>query len=105
MGQTAKELASYLRGWKSYFGLCQTPSVLERLDAWIRRRLRSLIWKQWKGRAARYRNLRQAGVVAKVAGSVAASSLGPWWMANSPAITRALPNTFFETLGIPRLGG
>jgi hypothetical protein len=46
--QRAKELASYLRGWKSYFGYSQTPSVLKRLDHWIRRRLRSVIRKQWK---------------------------------------------------------
>jgi RNA-directed DNA polymerase len=103
--QTAKELASYLRGWKGYFGFCQTFSVLKELDAWVRRRLRSLIWKQWKGTAARYRNLRKAGVAAKVAGSTAASSRGPWWLANSPAVTYALPNTFFDALGIPRLGG
>jgi RNA-directed DNA polymerase len=47
-----KELASYLRGWKSYFGFCETPSVLHRLDQWIRRRLRSVIWKQRKRRAS-----------------------------------------------------
>jgi RNA-directed DNA polymerase len=46
--QMTKELASYLRGWKSYFGFSQTPSVLRKLDEWIRRRLRSVIWKQWK---------------------------------------------------------
>src|SRR6266446_4276884 len=44
--QMTKELARYLRGWKSYFGYCQTPSVLHGLDQWIRRRLRSVIWKQ-----------------------------------------------------------
>ena len=43
-----KELAAYLRGWKSYFGFCETPSVLQALDQWIRRRLRSVICKQWK---------------------------------------------------------
>src|SRR5208283_3965428 len=43
-----KELASYLRGWQGYFGFCETPSVLQALDQWIRRRLRSVIWKQWK---------------------------------------------------------
>ena len=52
-----KELASYLRGWKSYFGFCQTPSVLQGLDQWIRRRLRSVIWKQWKRRPVRFREL------------------------------------------------
>src|SRR6266480_1415348 len=46
--QMTKELATYLRGWKSYFGFSQTPSVLRKLEAWMRRRLRSVIWKQWK---------------------------------------------------------
>jgi RNA-directed DNA polymerase len=41
--QMTKNLATYLRGWRSYFGFCETPSVLERLDQWIRRRLRSMI--------------------------------------------------------------
>ena len=52
--QMTKELADYLRGWKSYFGFCQTPSVLETLDQWIRRRLRSMIWKQWKRGTVRF---------------------------------------------------
>jgi RNA-directed DNA polymerase len=46
--QMTKELATYLRGWKGYFGFSQTPSVLRKLEEWIRRRLRSVIWKQWK---------------------------------------------------------
>ena len=50
--QMLKELAAYLRGWKSYFGYCQTPWILRNLDYWIRRRLRSMIWKQWKQSSA-----------------------------------------------------
>jgi RNA-directed DNA polymerase len=46
--QLLKELTAYFRGWKSYCGFCQTPSLLQQLDQWIRHRLRSLIWKQWK---------------------------------------------------------
>src|SRR5712671_2432411 len=56
--QMMKELATYLRGWKSYFGFCQTPSLLQQLDQWIRHRLRSMIWKQWKrGKQRRYGQL------------------------------------------------
>ena len=57
-----KELAAYLRGWKSYFGFCQTPSLLKVLDEWIRRRLRSMIWKQWKRGMQRYGKLRHLGI-------------------------------------------
>ena len=54
--QMTKELTAYLRGWKGYFGFCQTPSVLHRLEKWMRRRLRSMIWKQWKRGQVRFRN-------------------------------------------------
>src|SRR5450755_838459 len=60
--QMTKELAAYLRGWKSYFGYCQTPSLLKTLDQWIRRRLRSMIWKQWKRGKQRYAKVRHLGI-------------------------------------------
>src|SRR6202051_3774094 len=52
--QIVKELVSYLGGWRGYFGFCQTPSVLRDLDQWIRRRLRAIVWKQWKRGRTRY---------------------------------------------------
>jgi len=76
--QMTKELASYLQGWKGYFGYSQTPSVLEELDRWIRRRLRSVIWKQRKRRS-------------------------PWRLANSPALSVPFPIAYFDSLGLPRL--
>jgi RNA-directed DNA polymerase len=78
MVQMTKELAAYLRGWKGYFGFCETPSVLERLDRWIRRRLRSVIWKQRKRRSS-------------------------WRLANSPILSTAYPVAYFDSLGLPRL--
>jgi RNA-directed DNA polymerase len=76
--QMTTELAVYLRGWKGYFGFCETPSVLQGLDQWIRRRLRSVIWKQRKRRSS-------------------------WHLANSPALSVAFPNAYFDSLGLPRL--
>jgi RNA-directed DNA polymerase len=58
----AKELGRYLCGWIGYFGQCQTPSVLQGLEEWIRRRLRSVIWKQWKRNPVRFAELRKRGV-------------------------------------------
>jgi RNA-directed DNA polymerase len=78
LSQMTKELASYLRGWKGYFGHCQTPSVLHGLDQWIRRRLRSVIWKQRKRRSS-------------------------WRLANSPALSTTFPNAYFDSLGLPHL--
>jgi RNA-directed DNA polymerase len=99
--QMTKELSGYLRGWKSYFGFSETPSVLEKLDQWIRRRLRSVIWRQWK--RGRYARLRQLGVPRELATTTAASSHSCWRMANSPAMSLALPIAHFDALGLPRL--
>jgi RNA-directed DNA polymerase len=74
--QLTKELAAYLRGWKSYFGFCQTPSLLKALDKWIRHRLRSMIWKQWKRDPARYAKLRQLGIGKDLAAQTAGSPHG-----------------------------
>jgi RNA-directed DNA polymerase len=101
----AEELAQYLRGWIGYFGKCQTPSVLEDLEKWLRRRLRSVIWKQWKRGPVRFAELRKRGVGKDLAAQTAGSAHGPWRLANSPALAFALPNAYFDSLGIPRLTG
>ncbi len=101
--QMMKELVSYLRGWKSYFGFSQTPSVLHRLEAWMRRRLRSVIWKQWKRSKVRYGKLRQRNIGHDLAAQTAGSPHGPWRLANSPALQSALPIAYFDSLGLPRL--
>jgi RNA-directed DNA polymerase len=101
----AEELAQYLRGWIGYFGRCQTPSVLQGLEEWIRRRLRSVIWKQWKRGRVRFAELRKRGVGQDLAAQTAGSAHGPWRIANSPALNFALSNAYFNSLGIPRLIG
>jgi RNA-directed DNA polymerase len=98
-----KQLATYLRGWKSYFGFCETPSVLQALDQWIRRRLRSVIWKQWKRGRLRFRKLCERGVSKALAAQTAGSSHGPFRIANSPAMSYAFPIAYFDSLGLPRL--
>jgi RNA-directed DNA polymerase len=101
----AEELGRYLRGWIGYFGQCQTPSVLQSLEEWTRRRLRSAIWKQWKQSSVRFVELRKRGVDKELAAKTAGSSHGPWRLANSPGLHIALPNAYFDSLGIPRLTG
>jgi RNA-directed DNA polymerase len=101
--QMAEELTRYLRGWLGYFGRCQTPTVLEKLDQWVRHRLRSVIWKQWKWGSVRFAELRKRGVGKDLAAQTAGSAHGPWRLANSPALSKALPNAYFDSLGIPRL--
>jgi RNA-directed DNA polymerase len=99
----ARDLTLYLRGWLGYFGKCQTPSVLQRLEEWMRRRLRSAIWMQWKRGAVRFAALRKRGVGLALASRTAGSAHGPWRLAQSPALTIALPKAYFDSLGIPRL--
>jgi RNA-directed DNA polymerase len=101
--QMTKELATYLRGWKGYFGYCQTPSVLRKLEAWMRRRLRSVIWKQWKRGKVRYVRLRQRNIGHDLAAQTAGSPHGSWRLAHSPALQSALPIAYFDSLGLPRL--
>lgn len=101
--EVAKRLAGYLRGWGRYFGFCQTPTVMRDLDSWIRRRLRCMIWRQWKKFHNRIAELRRRGVSRKEAVLTAMSSKGPWRISHSRAVQVALPNTLFDSLGIPRL--
>jgi RNA-directed DNA polymerase len=98
-----RNLASYLRGWRSYFRFCQTPWVLVNLDSWIRRRLRSVLWAQWKHVGRRWAELEQRGVSRAWAKKTAHSNLGPWRLSHDPSICQALPNAYFAALGVPRL--
>jgi len=99
--QMVKELVTYRRGWLGYFGDCQTPSVLQRLESWLRRRLRSVVWKQGKRGRTRCKELRKRGVSTDLAAQTAGSAHGPWRIANSPALTIALPNAYFDSLELP----
>lgn len=98
-----KELTVYLRGWQEYFGFCQTPSVLQSFDEWVRHRLRATAWKQWKQGRTRFGELRRRGVGKALAAQTAGSAHGPWRLANSPALNMALPNAYFSSLGLPTL--
>jgi len=100
LAQIAKELSRYLIGWRGYFGFCQTPSVLRALDQWTRRRLRAIAWKQWKRGSTRFAELRRRGVGRDLAAQTVGNPHGPWRLANSPALTIALPNRFFASLGL-----
>ena len=97
------QLAEYLRGWRGYFGFCQTPSVLQDLDSWIRRRLRSVQWKQWKRGKRRFAELRRLGVGQDLAAQTAGSPHGPWRISRSPALSFAMPNALLKEFGLPLL--
>jgi RNA-directed DNA polymerase len=97
------QLSRYLLGWRGYFRFCQTPTVLRKLEEWTRRRLRSVIWKQWTSRRVRFAELTNRGVGKDLAAQTAGSAHGPWRLSNSPALTIALPNAYFASLGLTPL--
>jgi RNA-directed DNA polymerase len=97
------QLRLYLTGWRGYFGFCETPSVFQNLDAWIRRRLRCFQWKQWQRGKTRFAELRKRGVGKDLAAQTAGSPRGLWHLSRSPALSIALPSAYFDSLGLPRL--
>ena len=97
------ELSRYLKGWRGYYGFCQTPTVLERLDKWIKRRLRCYVWQQWKSGHRRYAQLRKHDVRKALAAQAAGSNHGPWHLSTCSALHYALPNAYFNALGLPTL--
>ena len=100
LARLVAELSRYLNGWRAYFGFCETPSVLRRIDRWIRRRLRAIVWEQWKRGRTRYRALRRLGITEELAASTAASSLGPWRLSCSRALNTGLSIAFFKRIGL-----
>jgi RNA-directed DNA polymerase len=101
--QLIAPLARYLVGWRGYFGFCQTPIVVRNLDAWIRRRLRMYIWRQWKNGRTRYAQLRRLGVSHYHAAIAAGTGSGLARMARHVTVQQALSNAFFDSIGLPRL--
>jgi len=101
--KTIKELASYMRGWRSYCGFCETPEVLVYLTRWIRLRLRAALWRQWKTPRRRRAALLALGVRPRLASNTAGSGRGPWYLAQSKALSVGLSNAYFKSHGLPTL--
>jgi RNA-directed DNA polymerase len=102
MEQIAHDIRSYLVGWKAYFRLAETPRVFRVLDKWIRHRLRAVQLKQWRRGRTVFRELRARGLDVDLAARVAANTRR-WWRTSAFGIHVALPNSYFDRLGVPRL--
>lgn len=100
---TINELNPVLRGWTSYFRLTEVKGVLQDLDGWIRRKLRCLIWRQWKYPATRNRKLQGRGLDATRAWKSASNGRGPWWNAGASHMNAAYPKSSFDALGLVSL--
>jgi RNA-directed DNA polymerase len=103
MKTTMAELVPYMRGWRGYFGFCETPEVLIGLTRWIRLRLRAAMWRQWKTPRRRREALIALGVRSRLASNTAGSGLGPWYLAKAKALSVGLSNAHFKSLGLPSL--
>ena len=105
LSYSIKTLNPLLRGWIGYFQLTEATGVLGTLDGWVRRRLRCLLWRQWKRPGTRARKLRALGLEAQRAGRSAGNRRGPWWNAGASHLNHALPATFFTHMGLVSLRG
>lgn len=97
------ELKVFLRGWKGYFDFTEVRNILKELDKWIRHRLRSYIWQQWRKLRTRYKMLTKFGIGHDLALQTAASRKGAWRLSNSPALKIAFSINFFDKFRLPKL--
>ena len=103
MKTTIEELAPFMRGWRSYFGFCETPEVLVSLTRWVRLRIRAAMWRQWKTPRRRREALIELGVRSRLASNTAGSGLGPWYLAKAKALSVGLSNAYLRSLSLPSL--
>nr|WP_249658947.1 group II intron reverse transcriptase/maturase [Pectobacterium atrosepticum] len=98
--QTIRKLNPLVRGWANYFSLSAQHRRMLGLDGWIRRRLRCLIWRQWKRPCTRQRKLTALGLDPERAWKSSVNGRGPWWNAGASHLSQALPNAYFKGLGL-----
>ena len=106
-GQSLKQVIEHLnplvRGWVAYFRLTEVKGVLEELDGWIRHKLRTLLWRQWKRNPTRAKNLMRAGLGAVRAWRSATHGRGPWWNGGASHMNAAYPKSSFDRMGLVSL--
>lgn len=95
-----KELNQLLRGWLNYFRLAAVKGIFEELDGWLRRKLRCILWRQWKRPFTRAKNLMKRGLEKLRSWKSATNGHGPWWNAGASHMNAAFPKSFFDRLGL-----
>uniref|UniRef100_Q01RK8 Group II intron maturase-specific domain-containing protein n=1 Tax=Solibacter usitatus (strain Ellin6076) TaxID=234267 RepID=Q01RK8_SOLUE len=100
-GGTLVYVPEYMRGWRSYFGFCETPEVLIGLTRWVRLRLRAAMSRQWKTPRRRRAALLELGVREPLASNTDGSRRGPWYLAKAKALAVGLSNAYFKSLEPP----
>jgi hypothetical protein len=100
MSKTIKEANPKLRGWVNYFHLAGNTTIFQELDSWLRRKLRAILWRQWKRNVTRAKNLIKLGLSGDAAWRFVRIERGPWATAGTNIMHRVLRNSYFESLGL-----
>jgi len=95
-----RDLTPKLRGWVAYFRLAEVKGIFETLDQWIRRKLRAILWRQWKRWKTRIRELRRRGLAPQRAAYSAMNGRGPWWNAGASHMNQAVPTAALRQQGL-----
>ncbi len=100
ISELMKILNPILRGWINYYRICCMKVVISTIAKHLRRRIRQIIWKQWKNCKTRFKNLQKLGVHEMTARANAWTRKGYWRMSNTPVINKALSNKRLEMRGL-----
>lgn len=101
--QVIDELNPKVRGWLNFFRYVDSDYLLKELDGWLRRKLRVIIWKQWKRTRTRAKNMIKLGLSSDAAWRFARKQRGPWVAAGENVMNRVLNNAYFENHGLVSL--
>ena len=97
------ELDPVLRGWVAYYRMADVKNSFEELDMWVRRKLRCILWRQWKRPRTRVRELRRRGLDQNRAAVSAYNGRGSWWNAGASHMNQAVPTSHLRRLGLVSL--
>jgi RNA-directed DNA polymerase len=103
LGHVIEELRPVLLGWTGYFRKSEVRSAFEELDQWLRRKLRAILWRQWKRPTKRCRELVRGGLARDRAWTSATNGHGPWWNAGASHMNQAIPTRHLRQLGLVSL--
>jgi RNA-directed DNA polymerase len=103
LARTVQALGPVLRGWVAYFRWVEVKASFEALDAWVRRKLRAILWRQWKRPRTRFRELCRRGLAVTRAAASAANGRGPWWNAGASHMHAAVPTRVLQAVGLVSL--
>ena len=100
LGRVIRDLGPVIRGWVAYFRLSEVKAGFEALDEWLRRKLRCILWRQWKRPRTRAKKLRQMGLESERAWASAYNGHGPWWNAGASHMNQAVPTRMLRGMGL-----